>query len=311
MNVRKIMCIVLASALLLLTGCAASSPQEDISTEGEPEKEKEQNISTDAEGESDQEKDEEKEDVKSEEKKSYSVLFIGNSYTYYQDMPKIFEFIGKTAGYDVTVTSITNGGHTLAKMADPSDTYGAKVEEALSGATKYDYVVLQEQSVRPASSAAGEFYKAVRNLAERVRATGAEPILYATWGRKTGSETLTDYGWTNESMTWKLAAAYAAIGEELNIPVAHVGLAFYDVYTGSSGTELYSTDKSHPAYTGSYLAAATLFAKIFEADPTDVSYKGNLPSRTAAELRKAAAKAVFETPEIPDAYKTSSEGVGK
>ncbi len=236
--------------------------------------------------------------------KTYSVLFIGNSYTYVNDMPAaLFAPFARAAGYQVEVKAITKGGHTLSQHNDPSDECGAKVEEALTCGEKYDYVILQEQSVRPATENAPEFYKAVGNLAARIRQTGASPILYSTWGRKTGNSKLDEYGWTNESMTWKLAAAYQAIGDEQNIPVAYAGLAFYDVYTKHNEVELYHSDKTHPSYEGSYLAAATLFAKIFHVDPTTVSYTGELSIAEAKILCEAARKAVFETPAIPEEYK--------
>ena len=243
-------------------------------------------------------------------KKVYSILFIGNSYTYYEDMPTaIFQKIADAAGIEVKVTSVTKGAHTLAKMADPADVYGAQVQRALTGGEPYDYVILQEQSLRPALESVGEFYQAVRNLAARIRDIGAKPILYATWGRKTGNAKLTENGWTNESMTWKLAAAYDAIGTELNIPVAHAGLAFYDVYTSAPAVELYSADGSHPSYAGSFLAANTILAKIFQIDPITVEYSGSLSAENAEILRSAASRAVFQTPEIPEPYRTASEGV--
>ncbi len=215
-----------------------------------------------------------------------------------------FEKMAESAGYKVDVTAITKGAWTLEKFADPTDEYGKKVDDALKGTKKYDFVILQEQSVLPAAENVAKFYDGVRNLAKRIRETGATPILYSTWGRKSGSSKLTEKGWTNEIMTWRLAAAYQAIGDELNISVAHAGLAFYDVYTNNSSIELYNSDKSHPSEEGSYLAAATLFAKIFNVDPTTI----NAVSKQKT-LLTAAKKAVFETPTIPDEYKTSSEGV--
>ena len=241
---------------------------------------------------------------------SYEILFIGNSYTYYNEMPAdIFAEIAAAAGYQVNATRITKGGKKLSFHADVTSETGVQVQAALTGSTEYDYVVLQEQSVLPADDAGrGEFYDSVRNLAARVRAAGAQPVLYNTWGRKTGHSVLTTYGWTNETMTWRLAAGYAAIGEELDIDVAYAGLAMYDVYT-QGGIELYDDDLTHPSYAGSYLAAMTIFAKIFQVDPTTVAYDGQLDASVAAVLRQAAKDAVFNTPEIPAEYVTSSVGV--
>ena len=125
--------------------------------------------------------------------KEYSILFIGNSYTFFNDMPTVyFETMAKACGYKLKVTSITKGAYTLEKFANPSDPYGKMVDNALAGYEKYDYVILQEQSVRPATNQ-GAFYDGVRTLNEKIRAIGAQPILYATWGRQTGSDKLTEW----------------------------------------------------------------------------------------------------------------------
>lgn len=244
--------------------------------------------------------------------KTYSFLFIGNSYTYYNDMPNgIFEKIAQSAGYSVKVKAITKGAYKLSVFANPTDEYGALVEAALTGEEKYDFVILQEQSVLPASKTPRAFYNAVRNLSERIKASGAKPILYSTWGRKTGSHTLDTYGLTNESMTWRLAAAYYAIGDELDIPVVYAGLAFHDVYTNSNEIELYDPDMSHPSYEGSYLAAATLFAHIFDTDPAiiPISEEMTVSAATADILNDAAWRAVREPHDIPEEYQTTSLGI--
>ncbi len=274
----KIMAILLC--VVLLTGCGAvkseeATPQEDSTM-----------LSKD---------------------KTYSVLFVGNSYTFYNDMPTVyFENMAKACGYSVKVTSITKGAYTLEKFADPGDPYGKMVDTALSAAGAYDFVILQEQSMRPALDTVDKFYEGTRKLAEKVRQAGAQPVLYATWGRQTGNEKLTEYNMTNESMTWKLAAAYAAIGEELDIPVYHVGLAFHDVYINSK-IDLYSADGSHPSPTGSYLAAMTLFCGIFGVDPVDAPFSGGASPEEDTILRAAAKAILQETPEIPEEYKTVSQ----
>lgn len=236
--------------------------------------------------------------------KSYNVLFIGNSYTFFNDMPTAyFEPMAKSCGYNVSVESITKGAYTLEKFADPKDNYGMLVNNALNNTTKYDYIIIQEQSVRPAINP-GAFYESVRTMAEKIRATGAQPVLYATWGRKEGSDTLTKYNMTNEEMTWKLAAAYDAIGKELDIPVVHVGAAFFDVYTGSS-INLYNEDKSHPNPTGSYLAAMALTCGIFGADPDQITLTGPVSAEEDAIIRNA-----VRTPSpIPESYIIQSNGV--
>lgn len=237
--------------------------------------------------------------------KEYSILFIGNSYTFYNDMPTVyFQTMAKACGYNVQVATITKGAYTLEKFADPSDPYGQMVANALAKEGVYDYVIIQEQSVRPASNPAA-FYEGAGQLVEMIRKTGAEPVLYASWGRQTGSEKLDELNMTNESMTWALAAAYATIGAELQIPVCHAGIAFLDINTNTQ-IDLYNADKSHPSYLGSYLVAMTLLAGIFGVDPETAPFKGPVTEEEDSALRKAAAKAVFETPQIPEEYMTQA-----
>ena len=287
MKMRKILCLALAAILpAMLFGCSAPATNNDpnpattVPTEPAP-----------------------------SDPKTYKVLFIGNSYTN-TTMPDLFKQFATAAGYNVEVESVVKNSWELTLFADPTDTYGKQVNAHLTGDNQYDFVVLQEKSILTATPELPKFYTAVRNLNARIEAAGAKTILYSTWGRKTGSAALPQYGLTNESMTWKVASAYKAIGEELDIPVAYVGLAFYDIFTSTQILDVYDSDLTHPSYEGNYLSAATLFATMFQVDPTNVAFNGKLPADQAALLKEAARKAVFETPEIPEQYKTSSEGIG-
>ena len=233
--------------------------------------------------------------------KPYKILFIGNSYTYYNNMPaRYFGEIMQAAGYKVKIMSLTKGGWTLLNSSNARDELGSKVDSILKN-QEFDFVVLQEQSMTPAVNI-GSFYNAVKRLDNKIRESGATPVLYATWGRKQGSGDLTAYGLTAETMTWKLAAAYEHMGETHDIPVAHVGLAFWDIVQNERRVNLFDTDLSHPNAAGSYLAALTIFARITGVDPTTVDYEGGVGSNIEPILKEAARKAVFETPEIPEEY---------
>lgn len=242
--------------------------------------------------------------------KEYKLLFIGNSYTYYNKMPEdIFRSIAVSAGYKVNVSSLTKGGWTLRKSADQNDELGQQVDSALKS-NKYDFVIIQEQSLLPATEPA-KFYDGVRSIYKKIKENGAKPYLYETWGRKKDHADLKEYGMTNATMTWKLAGAYTAIGKELGIDVSYAGLAFFDVYNSDlNSIELYNADSTHPSPAGSYLAALTLFADIFGYDPEAVGYRPTgIPETDAAILKKAAHDAAFNDVNIPKDYLMSSDGV--
>ena len=239
--------------------------------------------------------------VELDKSKTYKILFVGNSYTYCNDMPtRYFGEIMEAAGYKVKIMSLTKGGWTLLNSSNARDELGSKVDSILKN-QEFDFVVLQEQSMTPAVNI-GSFYNAVKRLDNKIRESGGIPVLYATWGRKQGSGDLTATGLTAETMTWKLAASYEHMGQTHDIPVAHVGLAFWGIVQNERRVNLFDTDLSHPNAAGSYLAALTLFARITGVDPTTVDYEGGVGSNIEPILKEAARKAVFETPEIPEEY---------
>ena len=222
------------------------------------------------------------------------VLFIGNSYTYYNEVWTMLEGIARADGRVVITDHVTKGGWTLEQMASLDDEFGKQVHETLTAPdTHYDVVFLQEQSLRPAVSPE-LFFTAVRNLCQKVKAKGAEVVLYQTWGRKTGSPQLEEHGMTNESMTRLLAKSYEAMADECETALSPVGTAFYNIYTNHSEIELYNPDKSHPSATGTYLAALCHYATLYQASPIGNTYAvEGLDADAIRVLQQAAHDAVF------------------
>ena len=104
------------------------------------------------------------------------ILWIGNSFTYYNDLPAIFEGITQNEGKEVQTLSITKGGWFLHRHADPKDEMGAKVAEALK--EEWDVVVIQEQSFQPVRDP--EDYMA--SAASLIKRCGkAKVFLYQSW----------------------------------------------------------------------------------------------------------------------------------
>lgn len=240
-----------------------------------------------------------------------NILFIGNSYTYYNDMPTaLFRPIAQAAGYEVKVTALTEGGHHLWEFASEQDAQGAALRALLKSTwMKYDIVVLQEQSNTPISNPA-RFYTGVRDLYELIKAhnANAEMVLYATWGYQTGHENLTKYGKTTQEMEMKLRAAYTAIGEELNIPVAYAGAGMtYALEHSSVG--LYNADRTHPSLAGSAIAAWTIFSTVFRVHPDTVDYAGDITPSVMASVKEAVSYVYENGAPVDAAYQTSSVGV--
>lgn len=224
--------------------------------------------------------------------KTTKVLFIGNSFTYYNDIPTLFGQIATAAGEKVVVESVTRGAWTLTKFADATDEYGKQVDEKLRATNDYDVVVLQEQSTRPLTSY-DAFLAAAQSLKAKIdeTQTSCSVVLYATWGYP---EEANNRKITVPEMGDILREKYDGVAAALGVKVSYVGDAFSTVYTNNPELNLYHTDNRHPSYAGSYLSACVHVATILNCDPTLSTFNGELDTATATLLKNVAYDTVFK-----------------
>jgi hypothetical protein len=219
------------------------------------------------------------------------VLFIGNSYTYVNDLPTMFAALAGAGGHRVETGMAAEGGATLADQLNSSGTLDKL------GSAKWDFVVLQEQSQIPASEQARvqQMYPAARLLVRRIEDAGARPIFFMTWAHRDGwpENGLPDY----ESMQVAIDDGYLGIARELGVPVAPVGYAWLLAHRQDPRLDLWQPDGIHPSMQGSYLAACVFYAAVFHESPEGLSYLADLPGQTARLLQTAAADAVLTRPE--------------
>src|SRR5215470_3806228 len=116
------------------------------------------------------------------------VLFLGNSYTYFNDLPAIFSELAK-AGHQCTVETrmVAPGGKTLKDHWESSAS-----REALNSQA-WDFVVLQDQSTLGINFyfegqtrvGGDEKFRPYAELwAREIRKHHAMPIFYLTWARR-------------------------------------------------------------------------------------------------------------------------------
>lgn len=241
---------------------------------------------------------------------STKVLFIGNSFTYYNDIPALFGQIANTAGADVVVDSVTQGSWTLTKFADATDDYGKIVDEKLRAANDYDVVVLQDQSTRPLDNYAG-FLSGARALKDKISETqtNCTIYLYATWGY---ADEAAVRKVTIPQMELQLRTAYENAAQELGVKVSYVGSAFSMVYNAHKDVndnyfahpENYANsaekpyylyhldDNKHPSYMGSFLSACVHVATILDINPVHSTFTGELDPAVAAAIKEIAYNSV-------------------
>ena len=95
------------------------------------------------------------------------VLFIGNSYTYFNSMPSMVSQIATSTGNTLIYDSHTPGGATLYDHANNS------TAETKINSNDWDYVVLQAQSQEPSWRAwqvASQVLPPAKQLCDSIRA---------------------------------------------------------------------------------------------------------------------------------------------
>lgn len=190
-----------------------------------------------------------------------SILFIGNSYTYYHNMPEsIFAAKASATGYDFEIHTVTHGGYFLYQFADPQNDEGLRLRSVIED-RHFDYVVLQDHSLSTIT-APGNFFTGISGIKSLLEGKTDCFILFAPWARKPGCETLKEIGMSNEEMTRHIAEYYDEAAQRFDMSVAHVGKAFASYMQDHPEAELYFSDLHHSSLLGSAIAAEVILKVI-------------------------------------------------
>lgn len=223
-----------------------------------------------------------------------SVLFIGNSYTYYNLVPGIVRELASFEGRDLRVEMFTIGGCTMERHLEQADC------RDLIERGGYDFVVLQDQSLHPALIGTPTTRDRRPHGGDRRPHPHPQPEGQTLRRDDVGTARRLYRPEIRLRLPPKLridAGAHPRQHPRRSrgrrggcIPV---GVAWSRVRTERPDIELYAADGSHPSYAGSYLAAAvictTLTGAPFGAAPSD----GLLDPDTAAYLRRVAEQTVL------------------
>lgn len=226
-----------------------------------------------------------------------SVLFLGNSYTAYNNLPNLVENIANSLGDSLIHDRNTPGGQTMAGHASNATSL-SKISSQ-----EWDYVVLQSQSQEPSfppSQVANDVYPYAERLTDSIRRNTScgTPLFYMTWGRKNGdASNCAAYPpiCTYEGMQQRLRESYMEMASTNQGRISPVGTAWKRVRKEYPGIELYAPDESHPSYAGSFLAASVFYCSVFQKSCEASDFVGSLDSTTASILRKIASETVLDS----------------
>ena len=226
------------------------------------------------------------------------VLFIGNSYTYVNDLPNLIEEIALSFGDTLFHDSNTPGGSSFSAHSTNIQTLN-KINQQ-----QWDYVVLQAQSQEPSLSPSyvnTNVFPAAQILIDAIQSNSLciEPLFFMTWGRKFGdASNCVPYPpvCTYLGMQERLRTRYFDMSFLHNASCSPIGMAWKKSIAMDSSVNLYSSDNSHPSIYGSYLAACTFYASIFKKSAVGSSYWPNsIDSATAYSLQQIGSSTVLDS----------------
>lgn len=222
------------------------------------------------------------------------VLFLGNSYTYVNNLPTLIANIAHANHDTLYYESNLIGGFTFYNhFNDP-------VSKAKLAAGNWQYVVLQAQSQEPSFSPAQvntqtlPYALKLDSLAKKASPC-AVSVFYETWGRKNGDASNCAFYppvCTYIGMQNRLRDSYKLFTDSSKGLMAPVGEAFRSSIAQMPGLDLYSSDESHPSLEGSYLAAAVFYEVLFKKSVMSNTYNPGVSTTTTLAFLQQVAHAI-------------------
>jgi hypothetical protein len=189
-----------------------------------------------------------------------SVLFVGDSVTYVNNMPEIVSQIARSKNRCVQVAMVASGGESLRDHWESGD-----VKRHLQ-AQRWNDIVFQDQSTFGKTYLVDGEYRAQdardlfvygHRLFAIARDHGAHPILFLPWAVRSAP------GRDVQFTRW----AYSTFAKNENAQLVSAMDAWAIAQRRLPDINLYSSDGLHPTAAGSYLTAALFYAALVKESP--------------------------------------------
>jgi len=190
-----------------------------------------------------------------------TIMFVGNSYTFVNDLPLMLRAIAADAQApeDIETAEAVHGGARLI------DTWADGKAQALLASQRWNYVVLQEQSLmamQPGDQAAAN--AGFTAWGKAASAAGAVPVVYETWARQPGAA---DY--SGAAMQGQIDYVLGAAGASIGATMVPAGDAWMRCESQPAAPLLYAADGSHPSLAGTYLTAMLFYRILTGHSPAE------------------------------------------
>lgn len=223
------------------------------------------------------------------------VLFVGNSYTFVNDLPQILSKFSQCKGHPILYEQFTTGGATF-QTHWANSALKQRIEQG-----GFDYMILQGQS-QECAFPPSQFQTQVRPYAKSLDSlfkahNQGKVIFFMTWGYRYGDAINCEFYppfCSYESMSQELYTNYRQMALDFGSIVAPVGAAWRYSIEQDSTVVLHSSDNSHPSALGSYLASCVLYSTLF-IDSCNTSFYNGLETSGALRLQAIANHIVMDS----------------
>ncbi|MDT7832335.1 hypothetical protein RQM59_08085 [Flavobacteriaceae bacterium S356] len=185
-------------------------------------------------------------------KDSLKILFVGNSYTYYEQMPKMVAHISNGTQTKLITQRSAPGGARLREHW--LGLRGMKTKELIRKGN-FDIVVLQGQSMA-ALRRPDTLKKYAKLFSSFIKRHNAKPYFYGTWARE-----------STPKLQKNITRVYTEIASSNKGVFVPVGEAWAYARKLRPTIRLYARDGSHPNKLGAYLTASVFVATILSEIP--------------------------------------------
>lgn len=230
------------------------------------------------------------------------ILFIGNSSTYYNNMPKMLKGVAAADGENVEVTSITSSGYKLSQFASETNAYHAQIISTLQSG-HWDYVVMQDHREVIIQNPS-KTIDAISVFKKYIDEAGAKLVLYETRADYKGREFTinnTSVFLDNLTMQYYLTRNYFSIGNYYDALVCPAGVNYTRSMNLYPDIVIYDDDMLHPSPYGSYLIACSLYETIFENSVFGNGYLPDSEYDTDGLLKDLDAESLYKLQNVADA----------
>lgn len=180
------------------------------------------------------------------EKTAVKILFVGNSLTYSNNLPKLVSQEAASTGIEIETLMIAYPDFSL------QDHWDQKTFQRLLELSSFDYLVIQQG---PSSQNEGK-----RTLLKYGK-------LFKTLSKENGTQLVYLMVWPSLQLYHSFDAVienYTYAAQENQAILCPVGLEWKNYIETHQSFDLYSTDGFHPSEKGSQLAAKIIVASLFD-----------------------------------------------